>query len=133
MHTDAGTLTLLFTKQWGLQVLTPADKEWEYVVPKPGHAIINVGDTLRCISNQRLRSAMHRVLPVGGKMIEDRYSTAYFLRAGDDAIFRGTDGKDVTAEQWFLRKFYSFTQPLEEQRKDSITFGGMDKALGTVV
>jgi isopenicillin N synthase-like dioxygenase len=130
IHTDAGTLTLLFTKQRGLQVLSPTTNGWESVATKPGCAVVNVGDTLRFLSNQRFRSAMHRVLPPG---TEDRYSTAYFLRAADNAVFKGNDGKDTTAEQWFLRKFYTFTLSREEQRKDSVAFGGMEKALGVTV
>ncbi|KAL8704839.1 MAG: hypothetical protein Q9201_002034 [Fulgogasparrea decipioides] len=131
IHTDAGTLTLLFTKQPGLQVLSPTSSEWEEVVAKPGCAVVNVGDTLRFLSNDCFRSAMHRVLPKG---TEDRYSTAYFLRAADNAIFVGSDGKETTAEQWFFRKFRTFTLSREEQRKDGgVVFGGMEKALGVAV
>ncbi|KAF9770290.1 hypothetical protein IL306_012192 [Fusarium sp. DS 682] len=132
-HTDVGSFTLLFTEQPGLQVISPTTNKWEYVAAKPGHAIINVADTLRFISKRRFRSAMHRVLPPGGKMIEDRYSAAYFLRASDSAIFKGMDGEEVTAEQWFLSKYSSFNKTLQEQRVDSVATGGMDKDLGVQV
>ncbi|KAJ6437218.1 multidrug resistance protein fnx1 [Purpureocillium lavendulum] len=103
-HTDVGSFTLLFTEQPGLQVLSPKTGEWEYIAAKAGHAIVNVADTLRFISGRRFKSAMHRVLPPGGDMSTDRYSAAYFLRAGDGVVFKGINGEDVTAEQWFLSK-----------------------------
>ncbi|KAH7256113.1 hypothetical protein BKA59DRAFT_490269 [Fusarium tricinctum] len=117
-HTDVGSFTLLFTEQPGLQVLSPKTNKWEYVVAKQGHAIVNVADTLRFISQRRFRSAMHRVLPPGGKMLEDRYSAAYFLLASDSA---------------FLSKYSSFNKTLQEQRLDSVATGGMDKDLGLLV
>lgn len=132
-HTDVGSFTLLFTEQPGLQVLSPKTNKWEYVVAKPGHAIINVADTLRFISKRRFRSAMHRVLPPGGNMTEDRYSAAYFLRASDSAVFKGVNGEEVTAEQWFLSKYSSFNKTMQEQRLDSIATGGMDKDLGVLI
>ncbi|KIL87875.1 2og-fe oxygenase family protein [Fusarium avenaceum] len=132
-HTDVGSFTLLFTEQPGLQVLSPKTNKWEYVAAKPGHAIVNVADTLRFISQRRFRSAMHRVLPPGGKMMEDRYSAAYFLRASDSAVFKGINGEDVTADQWFLSKYSSFNKTMQEQRLDSVATGGMDKDLGLLV
>lgn len=132
-HTDVGSFTLLFTEQPGLQVLSPKTNQWEYVVAKPGHAIINVADTLRFISGRRFKSAMHRVLPPGGKMSQDRYSAAYFLRASDSAVFKGVNGDVVTAEQWFLSKYSSYNKTLQEQRLDSIATGGMDRDLGVLV
>lgn len=132
-HTDVGSFTLLFTEQPGLQVLSPKTNKWEDIAVKPGHAIVNVADTLRFMSSRRFKSAMHRVLPPGGSMSEDRYSAAYFLRAGDNVVFKGLDGKEVTAEQWFLSKYSSFNKTLQEQRLDSVATGGMDKELGVLI
>ncbi|KPM44140.1 hypothetical protein AK830_g2475 [Neonectria ditissima] len=132
-HTDVGSFTLLFTEQPGLQVLSPKTNEWEYVSAKPGHAIINVADTLRFMSKKRFRSAMHRVLPAGGSMSQDRYSIAYFLRAGDSVVFEGVNGEKVTAEEWFLSKYQSFNKTLQEQRLDSVATGGMDRDLGVAI
>src|SRR5699024_9719991 len=80
MHTDLGTLTLLYSEQWGLQVYNQTENTWAYVVPKPGHYVVNVGDALRFFSGNQLLSALHRVVPVPGHETETRYSTAYFLR-----------------------------------------------------
>ena len=73
---------------------------------------------------------MHRVLSPAGKMVADRYSTAYFLRAGDATVFKSMDGTEVTAEEWFKRKYSSLNQDLDEQRQDAIATGGMDRDLG---
>lgn len=43
-HTDLGSLTLLFTKTPGLQVLHPHSTEWAFVVPKRGCTVVNIGD-----------------------------------------------------------------------------------------
>ena len=125
-HTDLGTLTLLFTKQWGLQILSPALNSWQYVAPKPRHAIVNVGDSLRFISGNALRSAVHRVFPVGGMQSEMRYSIAYFLRPENDAIFRDSKGRSITAREWNDGKFKTFKQNHDLQEKDAILTGGME-------
>ncbi|KAI1840868.1 hypothetical protein JX265_009777 [Neoarthrinium moseri] len=129
-HTDAGTLTFLFVESPGLQVLSPKTNDWEYVTPKPGHAIINVADTLRFVSKKRFRSVLHRVLPPGGKMVADRYSTAYFLRAGDKTVFQGLNGEKFTAEEWFVSKYDSFKKTLREQESNPVATGGMAQDLG---
>ena len=127
MHTDIGTLTLLFAMQWGLQVLSPTSNSWEYVEPRPGHAIINVGDTLRFLSKRRLRSALHRVLPIEGLQNGDRYSIAYFLRAGDNTEFEDSDGTKTDAKSWCAKKHMTFELPHEEQKKGTTLTGGMLK------
>lgn len=129
-HTDAGTLTLLFVDSPGLQVLSPKTNEWEYVTPKPGHAIINVADTLRFVSKKRFRSVLHRVMPFGGKLVADRYATAYFLRAGDQTVFEGLNGEKFTAEEWFVSKYDSFKKTLREQDTNPVATGGMARDLG---
>ena len=97
-HTDIGSLTLLFSEQWGLQVFTPGERRWAWVQPRPhGHATINVGDSLRFLSGKTLYSCLHRVIPVDGQsQKEDRYSIAYFLRPENSAVYEDADGKRVT-------------------------------------
>lgn len=124
MHTDIGSLTLLFAPQWGLQVLDSGSNEWRYVAPKPGHAIINVADTLRFLSGCRFRSALHRVLPVEGQ-IGDRFSVSYFLRANNSVQFRASDGTESNAKKWYFRKYDTYKKPHELQRKEPVLTGGM--------
>lgn len=132
-HTDAGTLTLLFVDTPGLQILSPKTNEWEYVAVKPGHAIVNVADTLRFVSKKRFRSILHRVVPPSGNQVEHRYSTAYFLRAGDDTVFEGLNGERMTAQEWFVNKYDSFKQTLREQDSNPVATGGMAKDLGVSI
>lgn len=46
-HTDIGSLTLLLAKQWGLQILSATTGKWEFVTPRPGHAVSVVLFTTR--------------------------------------------------------------------------------------
>ncbi|KAJ8118887.1 hypothetical protein OPT61_g232 [Boeremia exigua] len=128
MHTDVGSLTLLFAPQWGLQALSPDSGDWEWVEPKPGHAIINVGDTLRFLSGRRLRSALHRAVQIEGV---DRFSISYFLRASDRTEFRDSDNVKTDAREWYLRKYETYNQSHEVQRMQSVLTGGMINELVT--
>ncbi|KAG8165695.1 hypothetical protein KVR01_004247 [Diaporthe batatas] len=131
-HTDAGSLTLLFVDSPGLQVLSPKTNEWEYVSTKPGHAIVNVGDTLRFVSKKRFRSILHRVV-LPDDRVASRYATAYFLRAGDQVVFQGLKGEKLTAQEWFDKKYDSFEKTLQEQESNPIATGGMAQDLGVRV
>lgn len=109
-HTDFGSLTLLFNRLGGLQVLLPpsiaaenATKDtgregkgmgsWAYVRPLPGHAIVNLGDALVKFSGGILRSNIHRVATPPGKQADcDRFSLVYFMRPGDDVILKRLEG-----------------------------------------
>ncbi|KAJ3159268.1 hypothetical protein HDU86_001871 [Geranomyces michiganensis] len=122
-HTDIGSLTLLFAEQWGLQVVSPERNTWEFVRPRDGHAIINVGDSLRFLSKNRLFSCLHRVIPVDD---QDRYSIAYFLRPESEVEFEGPEGKKVTAKKWHDDKYDVFGQSHAEQAETQILTGGME-------
>jgi isopenicillin N synthase-like dioxygenase len=125
MHTDLGTLTLLYCEQWGLQVYNQADDTWAYVQPKPGHYVVNVGDALRFFSGNRLLSALHRVVPVPGHEAEYRYSTAYFLRPENEARFQTSENTFVSALDWHDRKYDVFKADHAEQEKSTILTGGI--------
>ena len=102
-HTDMGSLTFLFTRQYGLQVQQPKlGDQWRWVVPplEDFVAIVNVGDTLSHLTGGKLRSCLHRVMPLPSpsstrqetektktKTEEQdgyRYSFAYLMRAEDE-------------------------------------------------
>ncbi|GJU53464.1 1-aminocyclopropane-1-carboxylate oxidase homolog 1-like protein [Tanacetum coccineum] len=60
-HTDDGFLTVLLQDDiGGLEVLH--ENEWIDVHPTPGALVINIGDLLQMISNDKLRSVEHRVV-----------------------------------------------------------------------
>ncbi|KAK2596141.1 hypothetical protein QQS21_006418 [Conoideocrella luteorostrata] len=132
-HTDIGTLTFLLCQQWGLQVLSKEPAGWRFVAPKRDHAVINVGDTLRFLSGNRFRSAVHKVIPTRGLQHEDRYSIAYFLRAENNIQFRDSTGRQISAKVWHDEKFDVFRETHEEQEKRTILTGGMERQETIVV
>ncbi|RDL32345.1 Clavaminate synthase-like protein [Venustampulla echinocandica] len=123
-HTDVGTLTFLLSGQSGLQRLT--SESWCHVEPRPGFAVVNVGDSLRFLSGRVLSSIIHRVLPVGPHQTEDRYTLAYFLRPEDEAVFEDCHGNLISARSWHDRKFDHFRESHDQQKNDSILMGGME-------
>jgi isopenicillin N synthase-like dioxygenase len=96
-HTDIGTITLLFNVVGGLQIL-PAGKEnirenWLYIKPEPGHALVNIGDTLLEWTGGVLRSSLHRVLTAPGEQaLIGRQSVAYLVRAYNSASMQRLKG-----------------------------------------
>ncbi|THU90839.1 Clavaminate synthase-like protein [Dendrothele bispora CBS 962.96] len=131
-HTDIGSITLLFSEQWGLQVFDPETQDWKFIQPRPrGHATINVGDSLRFLSGKKLYSCLHRVIPpTADVQTEDRYSIAYFLRPENAAVLEDADGKVVAASKWHDDKYVMFGAPHQEQDKGTVLTGGMETILG---
>lgn len=122
-HTDVGSLTLLFCSEPGLQILDPDTERWMYIKPKHGHAIVNVGDSLRFLSNLRLRSCLHRVVPPADGELVDRVSCAYFLRPELDAMLTDDTNESWRSVDWHDRKYTRFRAPMEKQRQDSVLTG----------
>ncbi|GJC78776.1 oxidoreductase vrtI [Colletotrichum liriopes] len=124
-HTDISSLTLLFAEEWGLQIRPPGTKEFGFVAPKKGCAIINVGDSLRFASGHTMMSCIHRVVPFNPE--EHRYSIAYFLRAENETMFTDSEGRYVTAGQWHDEKFFLFkaTPDIQALAPPSMLYGGM--------
>ncbi|KAH9904938.1 putative 2OG-Fe(II) oxygenase family oxidoreductase [Xylariomycetidae sp. FL2044] len=109
-HTDVGSLTILFCGDRGLQALDPATDTWHWLEPKPGCAVVNVGDSLRFLSRKRFRSALHRVVPYPGEVIPNRFSCAYFLRPELDAQFEDEEGNSWKSVDWHMRKYKGYRQ-----------------------
>lgn len=131
-HTDIGSLTLLFSQEWGLQVQPPnkPNAPFEFVEPRPGHAIINVGDSLRFASGHKLYSCIHQVVPFDPT--KERYSFAYFLRPEVDASFKDSEGRYITAGQWHDEKYDVFAATHEEQASiapKTMLLGGMPEQI----
>ena len=118
-HTDFGSVTVLFNRLGGLQVLPPGkEAEWCYVKPLPGHAIINLGDAMVKFTNGVLRSNIHRVSsPPGQQGDSTRYSLVYFCRPEDDVVLKRLDGsekippleegvreEEVKSKDWIIRR-----------------------------
>jgi len=79
LHTDSGTLTLLFYKDWSIHAFLPDANMWAFTPPLECCALINVGDSLQRLSGGKLHSPKHRVTqPFDGA--KKRYYLSYFLR-----------------------------------------------------
>lgn len=126
-HTDLGSLTFLLSEQWGLQILSPDTGNWAFVEPTSLHAVINIGDSLRFLSNLALKSAVHRVVQTESMKTRHRYSVAYFLRAENDLEFVDSEGQKFCAKAWHDTKFDTFRQSHAEQELSSFLTGGMEK------
>ncbi len=79
-HEDINLITLLIgASAEGLQVLN-AEGEWVAAAPESDEIVINVGDMLQRLTNNRLRSTTHRVVnPPRESMHLPRYSMPFFL------------------------------------------------------
>ncbi|GAB1741675.1 hypothetical protein NU219Hw_g7089t1 [Hortaea werneckii] len=122
-HTDFGSITILFNRLGGLQVLPPGSEEWRYVKPLKGHCIVNLGDAMVKFTAGVLRSNIHRVVsPPHGQEHMTRMSLVYFARPEDDVVLtaleeskmvetkredqrrEGQDDEKITAKDWILRR-----------------------------
>lgn len=79
-HGDINLITLLMgASAGGLQVLRK-DGEWIDAVPNENELVINVGDMLERLTNNKLRSTIHRVInPPKEEWSKPRYSIPFFM------------------------------------------------------
>ncbi|MGB1247832.1 MAG: isopenicillin N synthase family dioxygenase [Chitinophagales bacterium] len=79
-HEDINLITLLVgASAEGLQLLN-RQGEWLDIMAPEGHLVVNVGDMLQRLTNNRLRSTTHRVVnPPRELWHTERYSIPFFL------------------------------------------------------
>ncbi|MTI33214.1 isopenicillin N synthase family dioxygenase [Xanthovirga aplysinae] len=84
-HEDINLITLLMGgSAEGLQAKSK-DGQWVSVSPNENEIVINIGDMLQRLTNNRLRSTTHRVVNPGKeKLGTSRYSTPFFLHPRSD-------------------------------------------------
>lgn len=82
-HTDIQCITLLWQDMsGGLQVLS-ANDEWLDARPISGTLVVNIGDFLQRLSNNRFKSTVHRVY---NRQSTSRYSMPFFLGFNADSV-----------------------------------------------
>ncbi|KAE8667982.1 1-aminocyclopropane-1-carboxylate oxidase-like protein 1 [Hibiscus syriacus] len=120
-HSDAGILTLLLQNHiGGLQVLR--EDQWFDVHPARGVLVVNIGDLLQMLSNDKFRSVKHRVT---ANHVGPRISVACFF-SGDASLLDETFGpiKELISEanrpryKEFLLKEYlakAVSSPLDDK------------------
>lgn len=79
-HGDINLITLLMgASADGLQVLR-RDGEWIPITALPDQVVVNVGDMMARLSNERLKSTIHRVVnPPKSEMTKSRFSIPFFM------------------------------------------------------
>lgn len=79
-HEDINLITLLVgASADGLQILTK-NNEWVNVTSLPDQIVVNVGDMLQRLTNNKLKSTTHRVVnPPRGLWHTSRFSIPFFL------------------------------------------------------
>ena len=84
-HEDINLITLLLgAEEAGLQLLTKSG-DWLSIDPPKGAMVINVGDMLQRLTNNRLPSTTHRVInPPPERRHIPRYSMPFFLHLASD-------------------------------------------------
>lgn len=88
-HEDINVITLLLgAEEAGLQ-LRDRDGAWIDVNPPPGALVVNIGDMLQRLTNNRLPSTTHRVVnPSRERAHLPRYSIPFFLHFAPDYMIR---------------------------------------------
>ncbi|XP_071726340.1 1-aminocyclopropane-1-carboxylate oxidase homolog 1-like [Rutidosis leptorrhynchoides] len=113
-HTDATFITILLQDEvGGLEVLH--GNKWVNVEPIPGALVVNIGDLLQIISNEKFKSVIHRVF---GNVTRSRTSVGCFFHGAstppktygpiEKLIAKGSPKlfKEFTVAD-YLMKFYS--------------------------
>jgi isopenicillin N synthase-like dioxygenase len=84
-HQDINLITLLIgASAGGLEILNKQN-EWVVVTALPGQIVVNVGDMLQRLTNNKLKSTTHRVVnPPREEWGTSRYSIPFFLHPRSD-------------------------------------------------
>jgi len=88
-HEDINVITLLLgAEEAGLQLLT-REGQWLDVNPPEGAVVVNIGDMLQRLTNNKLPSTTHRVVnPAAERAHLPRYSIPFFLHFAPDYLIK---------------------------------------------
>lgn len=95
---------------------------------------MNIGDCVSLMTGGLLKSALHRVGPVEGRAMPERYSMAYLMRPEDSTVLRVLDSPfiprpvinedAVTSGEWIRKKFKALRGSKDVGNFDQILTGG---------
>ena len=114
-HQDINLITLLVgASADGLQVLNKQN-EWISVTSIQDHIVVNVGDMLQRLTNNKLKSTTHRVInPAKENLGTSRYSVPFFLHPRSemrlDCLASCIDSdnpkayEDITAGEYLMQR-----------------------------
>jgi isopenicillin N synthase-like dioxygenase len=86
-HTDSGSVTLLFQRQAGLEVVSPSG-QWVKAPCIKDAILINLGDALSFWSGGKLKATLHRVSFDSLPHDRERQSMAYFGMANPETVLQ---------------------------------------------
>lgn len=117
-HEDINLITLLIgASADGLEVLTK-DNEWFAIKAKGEDIVVNVGDMLQRLTNNKLKSTTHRVVnPPRELMKTSRYSVPFFLHPKSSMSLASLDSC-VDAEHPKAYEDYTAGQYLDERLRE---------------
>jgi isopenicillin N synthase-like dioxygenase len=81
-HRDVGLFTILLQDDVGGLEVCNAAGEWVVAPPVPDTFVVNVGEMMKLVTNDRYASALHRVVNRSGR---ERYSVPFFFNPDYDA------------------------------------------------
>lgn len=124
-HTDFQLFTILWQDaSGGLQVLSPQG-QWINAKPVPGSFVVNIGDYLQRITNDKYVSTVHRAQNRSGK---ERISMPFFFGFGmhescgvlDTCVAEGEDKKyeEISCREWVARRLRATHQTNFETLKE---------------
>lgn len=117
-HEDINLITLLIgASADGLEVLTK-DGEWFPIKAKGEDIVVNVGDMLQRLTNNKLKSTTHRVVnPPRELMKNSRYSVPFFLHPKSNMSLASLDSC-IDAEHPKAYADYTAGQYLDERLRE---------------
>jgi isopenicillin N synthase-like dioxygenase len=86
-HTDSGSVTLLFQRAPGLEVMSP-EGHWVKAPYIEDCILVNLGDTLSFWSSRQLKATLHRVTFDSLSHDQERQTMAYFAKASPETILQ---------------------------------------------
>lgn len=117
-HEDINLITLLVgASADGLEILTKK-QEWLPVTSLPEQIVVNVGDMLQRLTNNKLRSTTHRVVnPPREKWATPRFSIPFFLHPKSKMSLASLDSC-IDAQHPKMYEDYSAGEYLDERLRE---------------